>query len=206
MPASIEALRARYSGYTWIPDGIGLSEAQVWRLDAPSPLYAKVGKDLAREADALRWLADYDVGAPELVDAGRFEDGRDYLVTTAVAGRSGAEPWPESERGAVVDAIGRYLVRFHELPVAECPFRDEQAAGEGLVVSHGDYMLPNVILDPQALTVSGVVDVGSLCVAERGRDIADMVWSLTGGLNPQYGEAYADRFRKAAQAAAETEG
>ncbi|MDA1359683.1 phosphotransferase [Glycomyces luteolus] len=198
MPESIEALRARYSGYTWAPIGIGHSEAQVWRLEGPSPLFAKVGNDLAREAEALRWLASFDLGAPELVAAGRFGDGRDYLVTTAVPGRSGAEPWPESDRGAVVEAIGRYLGRFHTLPVDECPFRDEGATGDDLVVSHGDFMLPNVILDPRTLTVNGVVDVGTLGVAERGRDIHDMVWSLTAGLNPQYGEAHADRFRKAA--------
>jgi kanamycin kinase len=124
-------------------------------------------------------------------------DGLDYLVTTAVPGRSGAEPWPESDRGAVVDAIARYLGRFHSLPVDQCPFPAAEPTGDP-VVCHGDFMLPNVILDPQILEVTGAVDVGTLAIGPRGRDLHDMSWSLGAGLNPQYGQAYADRFRLAA--------
>lgn len=204
MSKPIEALRTLYREYTWTQVGIGRSEAQVWRLDGPAQLFAKVGNDLAREAEALGWLADFDVGTPEIVAEGTIGDGRDCLVTTAVPGRSGAEDWPEADRHAVVEAIGRYLGRFHALPVDRCPFRGERASGDDFVVSHGDFMLPNVILNPRSLTVNGVVDVGGLGVAERGRDIEDMVWSLTGGLNPQFGEAYADLFRKAARPGAST--
>ncbi|WP_344487372.1 phosphotransferase [Glycomyces endophyticus] len=196
MSEPIEELRTRYRGRTWAPVGIGESGAHVWRLDGAAPLYVKVGAGLAREANALAWLAHFDLGAPELVDNGQLGDGRDYLVTTAVPGRSGAEPWPASERLAVAEAVGRYLARFHTLPVDRCPFRGEP--GGDPVVSHGDFMLPNVILDPLTLTVTGVVDVGSLGVADRGRDVDDMVWSLTGGLNPQYGAVHAERFREAA--------
>jgi kanamycin kinase len=59
-------------------------------------------------------------------------------------------------------------------------------------------MLPNVILDPRTLEVTGAVDVGTLAIGPRGRDVHDMAWSLSAGLNPQYGPAYADRFRLAA--------
>ncbi|MBO3732890.1 phosphotransferase [Glycomyces niveus] len=201
MPGPIEALRARYRSHTWEPVGIGHSDALVWRLAGPTELFVKVGNQLEREAEALAWLAGFDTGTPAIEAAGALDDGRAYLVTTAVPGRSGAEPWPEPDRKAVVQAIGRYLARFHTLPVDQCPFRTGTDP-EDPVVCHGDYMLPNVILDPRTLTVNGVIDVGALGVADRGRDIHDMVWSLTAGLNPQYGEAYADRFRAAATSVA----
>lgn len=201
MSDPIEALRAGYRAHTWEPVGIGHSDALVWRLTGPTELFVKVGDELEREAEALAWLAGFDTGAPAIEAAGALDDGRAYLVTTAVQGRSGAEPWPEPDRKAVVQAIGRYLARFHTLPVDQCPFRIGTEP-EDPVVCHGDYMLPNVILDPRTLTVNGVVDVGALGVADRGRDIHDMVWSLTAGLNPQYGEAYAEIFRAAATSVA----
>lgn len=197
MADPIEPLRARFRTHTWTPVGIGHSDAHVWRLDGPIPLFVKAGTDMAREAEALAWLAGYDLGTPEVVDTGATADGRDYLVTTAVPGRSGAEPWPASERGAVVDAIARYLDRFHSLPVDQCPFPASEPTDDP-VVCHGDYMLPNVILDPRTLEVTGAVDVGTLAIGPRGRDVHDMAWSLSAGLNPQYGPAYADRFRLAA--------
>lgn len=190
-----EPLRTRFRDRTWTPIGIGESGADVWRLDGRTPLFVKIGADVAREAKALTWLARFDLGAPEVVDSGATGDGRDYLVTTAVPGRSGAEPWPEQERETIVDAIGWYLDHFHSLPVDQCPFLADEPI-EDPVVCHGDYMLPNVILDPKTLEVTGVVDVGTLAIGPRTRDIDDMVWSLAGGLNPQYGQAYADRFRR----------
>lgn len=200
MPEPIEALRARYRGHSWEPVGIGQSDALVWRLDGPSRLFVKVGDALEREAEALAWLAGFDMGAPAIEAKGALDDGRAFLVTAAVPGRSGAEPWPESDRKTVVRAIGRFLARFHTLPVDRCPFRSETGPDGDLVVGHGDYMLPNVILDPATLAVTGVIDVGALGVADRRRDVEDMVWSLTAGLNPQYGEPYADVFRAAAGA------
>ncbi|RJL33085.1 APH(3') family aminoglycoside O-phosphotransferase [Bailinhaonella thermotolerans] len=68
-------------------------------------------------------------------------------------------------------------------------------ASEDLVVCHGDLCLPNVLLDPETLRVTGVVDVGRAGVADRCQDLALMTRSLTSGeLNPQYGPACADRF------------
>jgi len=202
MADPIEPLRTRFRAHSWTPVGIGHSDAHVWRLDGPTLLFVKAGTDVAREAAALAWLAGYDLGTPEVIEAGVTADGRDYLVTTAVPGRSGAEPWPEADRKPVVQAIGRYLARFHTLPVDQCPFGTEAEPGPDPVVCHGDFMLPNVILDPKTLEVNGVVDVGTLGVAERSRDLHDMVWSLTAGLNPQYGAAYADVFRAAARSVA----
>jgi kanamycin kinase len=197
MTDPIEPLRTRFRAHIWTPVGIGHSDAHVWRLDGPTPLFVKVDTDLARETKALTWLAAFDLGTPDVVDTGTTPDGRDYLVTRAVPGRSGAEPWPEPQRAAVVDAIARYLHRFHALPVDQCPFPATEPTDDP-VVCHGDYMLPNVILDPVALEVTGAVDIGTLTTGSRTRDIHDMAWSLSSGLNPQYGQSYADRFRAVA--------
>jgi kanamycin kinase/aminoglycoside 3'-phosphotransferase-2 len=202
MTEPIASLRARFSDRTWSPLEIGLSGAKVWRLEGPNHLFLKAVPPnqtaaLTNEAKALEWLAHFDLGAPRIVETGRADDDWEYLVTTAVAGRSAAEPWPVSDRVTIIDSIARFADRIHSLPTDECPF-DNRLHPEGVtevpVVCHGDYMLPNVIVDPATLSVSGIIDVGDLGLADAYRDYADMAFSLSGGNNPQYGHEYAERF------------
>ncbi|MER6146071.1 APH(3'') family aminoglycoside O-phosphotransferase [Streptomyces sparsogenes] len=49
--------------------------------------------------------------------------------------------------------------------------RREQEAAD-TVVCHGDLCLPNIILDPQTLDVSGFIDLGRLGLADRYADLA----------------------------------
>ena len=62
------------------------------------------------------------------------------------------------------------------------------------VVCHGEYCLPNILIDPDTWTVSAIVDVGRLGVADRYTDLALITRSMTTGLHPQYGRDHADRF------------
>ncbi len=54
---------------------------------------------------------------------------------------------------------------------------------EDLVVCHGDYCLPNVMLGPEG-TVTGYLDLGELGVADRWWDLAIGSWSVTWNLGP----------------------
>lgn len=65
---------------------------------------------------------------------------------------------------------------------------ESQPAEEDLVVCHGDYCLPNVLL--QGGKLGGFVDLGRLGVADRYQDLALMTRSLTSNLNPQFGEGW----------------
>jgi aminoglycoside phosphotransferase len=68
---------------------------------------------------------------------------------------------------------------------------DDLGAGK-LVVSHGDFCLPNVLIaEPGA---AGFVDVGRAGLADPHSDVADMVRSLRSHMNPQFGPASAERF------------
>ncbi|AIV38760.1 3'-kinase [Streptomyces sp. CCM_MD2014] len=53
----------------------------------------------------------------------------------------------------------------------QVPSRREQEAAD-TVVCHGDLCLPNIILDPQTLDVSGFIDLGRLGLADRHADLA----------------------------------
>lgn len=52
--------------------------------------------------------------------------------------------------------------------------------GEDLVVCHGDLGTLNVMIDPESFEVTGVVDAGSLGVADRWLDLAIATRSLEG--------------------------
>jgi kanamycin kinase len=59
---------------------------------------------------------------------------------------------------------------------------------EDLVVCHGDYCLPNALLDGDE--VVGFVDLGGLGVADRWWDLAVATWSLTWNLGPGLEDAF----------------
>lgn len=61
-------------------------------------------------------------------------------------------------------------------------------AGEDLVVCHGDYCFPNVVLADGA--VCGYVDLGGLGVADRWWDLAVATWSVTWNVGPGWEDLF----------------
>jgi kanamycin kinase len=59
---------------------------------------------------------------------------------------------------------------------------------EDLVVCHGDYCLPNVLISEGS--ASGFVDLGRLAVADRWLDIAIGSWSTTWNLGPGWEDSF----------------
>jgi aminoglycoside phosphotransferase len=63
-----------------------------------------------------------------------------------------------------------------------------------LVVCHGDFCLPNVLLDTATHEVTGLIDVGRAGIADRHQDLALMTRSIRHEMNGHFGDADADRF------------
>ncbi len=63
-----------------------------------------------------------------------------------------------------------------------------QPATEDVVLCHGDYCLPNVMIDDGR--VSGYVDLGELALADRWWDLAVATWSLTWNLGPVWEDTF----------------
>lgn len=71
--------------------------------------------------------------------------------------------------------------------------RAEELELADLVVCHGDACLPNFLVDPASLAVTGMVDVHRLGVADRHLDLALAVRSISDTtLNPAYGPSAAE--------------
>ena len=67
---------------------------------------------------------------------------------------------------------------------------------EDLVVCHGDYCMPNVLLDETG-TFTGYVDLGELGVADRWWDVAVGAWSTIWNIGPGYEELFYESYGSA---------
>lgn len=64
---------------------------------------------------------------------------------------------------------------------------------EDLVVCHGDYCFPNVLLDDAGM-VTGYVDIAELAVADRWCDIAIAAWSVTWNAGPGWEDLFYESY------------
>lgn len=89
----------------------------------------------------------------------------------------------------LVDA-SEFDARFKGKSAQEALFylRTHRPDTEDLVFTHGDYCLPNVILDPTTYKVTGFVDLSRAGVADRYQDLALATRSLLYNFGPGYHE------------------
>lgn len=205
-----EELRELTDGYRFERHPYDETGAEIHRLTAEGmqTLYLKVypvrGRRLERETRVLRWI-DGRLHAPQPVfylAQGWWE----YQLTTEVPGTPSHQLGRE-ERENAVRIMAEALSGIHGLDLRGCPYmntaenrigeaRTSKAAetqwvlnelednmpGENLSFTHGDYCLPNIILDGGAL--SGVIDWDHAGLADPYIDLEACVWSI--GYN--YGE------------------
>ncbi|MFD6275790.1 APH(3'') family aminoglycoside O-phosphotransferase [Streptomyces sp. NPDC060209] len=115
-----------------------------------------------RIADAVRRLHEVPVSRCP------FRRGLDAMVAVArdVVARGAVNPefLPVEQQHTPPTQLLTRLTR-------QVPRRRDQEVAD-TVVCHGDLCLPNIILDPQTLNVSGFIDLGRLGPADRYADLA----------------------------------
>jgi aminoglycoside phosphotransferase len=206
----------RVAGYDFRQIHLGLSPAEVFRLDArdEESLYLKIaprlaGFSLRQEKSKLEWLENR-LPVPKVLLFAR-EDRADYLLLSEIAGQPASDSSLKNDAGRVIRQLAAGLKMIHAVPLEGCPFdarldckiktaRERMVRGlveeddfeevrqgrpvedlfrellatkpspEDLVFTHGDYCLPNVILENG--TLSGFIDWGSAGIADRYHDIA----------------------------------
>jgi len=160
----------------------------VWRLEGQTrAVYVKRAAHLEGERDRLAWLGGR-WPVPQLI--GLFRGfGDDWLLTHAVRGmplNDKSIPWnPET----MATRLGEILRRLHSTDATGCQFGE---AGPGHVLVHGDYCLPNVLVEHGEL--SALVDVGGAGLGEPTVDLAAGVWTLQYNYGPGLARTFLDAY------------
>lgn len=174
------------------------TSAKIYRLSSDdSVLYLKIIEDqhflsLERESRILRWI-DGRIPTPKLLYYG-VQDGNEYQLTTEISGAPTYQVEP-TEREHAVKALGEALRMIHSLSPSGCPIDNridnrlkqlqengvdtsplKDQPDEALFFTHGDYCLPNIIVEEREL--SGVIDWDYAGLADPYADFASCVWSM----------------------------
>jgi aminoglycoside phosphotransferase len=160
----------------------------VWRLAADDgTVFVKRAADLAGERERLAWLA----GRWPVAEALGFfhEAGDDWLLTHALPGvpmYHASVGWAPER---VARELGLILRGLHRTEAQDCPFGLKK---RGHVLVHGDYCLPNVLVDGGVF--SGLVDVGGAGLASPEVDLAAGVWTLQYNYGAGFARIFLDAY------------
>jgi len=160
----------------------------VWRLEGETAVvYVKRAADLKAEYERTVWLAGR-LPVPEVLGL-YHELGDDWLLTRAMPGlplSDAALGWPPAR---VAVRLGEILREVHSVDAAGCPF-GKRAPGHVLI--HGDYCLPNVLVDDGRF--SGLIDVGRAGLGNPLDDLAAGVWTLQYNFGPGHAREFLDAY------------
>jgi kanamycin kinase len=160
----------------------------VWRLLGDSgAVYVKRAANLADERDRTAWLAGR-WPVPQVL--GFFKAyGDDWLLTREVPGVPLYHASVGWEPARVARRLGEILLELHATDFAGCPFGEAKA---GHVLLHGDYCLPNVLVEQGRLTA--LVDLGRSGIGDPRDDFAAALWSLHYNYGPGYARDFLDAY------------
>lgn len=147
-----------------------------------APASAVPSADAPAAARALVEFLDILHDLP--IDECPFDRRLDVTLAAAAANTSAGlvddQDFDEERQGRTADSLLSQLLTDR--------YRAQALEQSSLSVCHGDLCLPNVLLDPARLSVTGIVDVGRLGIADRHLDLALLTRSITStALNPNYG-------------------
>ncbi len=119
---------------------------------------------------------------------GRELSVRPLSIEDTVADVPAHDRGPACDQGWDLAGGDRVVVRHLSYAAALAELDRLRPGIEDLVVCHGDYCLPNVMISGGE--VAGFVDLGELCVADRWRDLAVATWSVTWNLGPGFEDLF----------------
>jgi kanamycin kinase len=200
-------------GRAKIYDSSCSQNAKTFLVEGTDRAYLKISNrgSLERECRMTEFLSSHNV-APKVI-AFEADLHNDYLFSEAVIGEDGASEVHIENPNKLACVFGEYLRMLHSLPIKGCPFNNrttemidgikkkekslniikelEKYAIDDVII-HGDYCLPNIIMDN--FSFKGFIDLGFGGIGDRHYDIYWGIWTLNYNLKT---DQYMDLFLKA---------
>lgn len=195
---------------TTLTDSSCSDNAKTLFVAGSNPAYLKISSrdTLLREYHMTDFLSRHHVAPLPIAYASDAE--HDYLLTEAVMGEDGSASSHREQPERLAAVFGEYLRMLHSLPTEGCPYKNRtaeminQMKGKKVtdstihelkyfavddVIIHGDYCLPNIIMDH--FSFKAFIDLGYGGVGDRHYDLYWGIWTLNYNLKTN---RYADRF------------
>jgi len=212
---SVPPVIRQYIEHAAFYDSSCSEQARTLLAEGADRLFLKMGMRgrLEREYRMTQFLHRHSL-APRPIAYASDAD-RDYFLTEAAPGEDGTFGAYLEQPVKLAGIFGEALRMLHSLPTEECPYPGrtsemikEQGGGRKIgaglvrsltelavddVVIHGDYCLPNIILDNFAF--QAFVDTGDGGVGDRHYDLYWGIWTLAYNLKTdRYGECFLDAY------------
>lgn len=182
--------------------------ARVFFVDRDGGLFLKTAPKGALKAEAQMTSFFHGKGLSAPVLAYHSVDA-DWLLTARVPGEDCTHAAYLENPQRLCDTLAQILRLLHSRDFSGCPIAHPLPADMEPVLIHGDFCLPNVMLNRWQF--SGLIDLGGAGIGDRHEDLYWAIWSLGYNLKTDryrdrfldaYGREYVDPHRLRAVAAA----
>lgn len=159
-------------------EGIGCSDAKILFFSDSVLKIEKVSNQSRREVEALKWLKG-KLPVPDVI-CHEEKDGKSYLLMSRLKGKMLCDPKVLHNRNRLLKSAAAALKLLWQVDISDCPFKEEGKDMKDPVLSHGDFCLPNILVDNKGIT--GYLDLGYCTIAEKQADIDMCLESLENNL------------------------
>ncbi|SFM37493.1 kanamycin kinase [Paenibacillus sp. 1_12] len=189
--------------------------AATFLVEGADRAFLKISKrgSLEREYRMTQFLSSHNL-APNVI-AYESDLEHDYLFSEAVTGEDGVSGLHIENPYILASVFGEYLSMLHSLSTEGCPYKNRtaellnEASNKGInplvngstysafddVIIHGDYCLPNIIMDH--FSFKGFIDLGEGGIGDRHYDIYWGIWTLNFNLKTDtYTNLFMDAYGK----------
>ena len=166
--------------------------ARVYFIDGDGGLFLKTADRgaLSREAVMTRYFHKKCLGAQVL---GYRSLEQDWLLTARVPGEDCLDKGYLDDPPRLCDTLAEAARNLHSIDLSDCPIPIAPDADFRPVLIHGDFCLPNVMLDDWKLR--GFIDLGDAGPGDRHVDLFWAMWSMGYNLGTnRYGPRFLDAY------------
>lgn len=161
-----------------VQDSSGHSGAKTYYIAKDQGYYLKIW-DAGRLANDYHCLCYFSMKGLAPKPYLYLSEENDYLITEPAKGEPACSPVFLRQPEALARRLGEILRSFHERSdLTDCPFdtaEDPRLIAD--VIIHGDYCLPNVLLDGD-LKFTAFLDMNAAGRGDRHHDLYWGIWSL----------------------------